>query len=556
MNWADMVVSPSGTHHLWSNTPAYSERFDEVLKFHSPGLAPVRCAGLAWHIQPDGTPAYVSRFKRTFGFYEGLAAVVTKDRAFHITPDGEAAYSERYNWCGNFQEGRCPVRTSDGTYLHITQDGRPAYTEHWRYVGDFRDGVAVVQSDDGLSTHINMHGVKLHDVWFEDLDVFHKGFARAKDSRGWMHINTNGRSNYERRFASVEPFYNGQSRVETLCSGLEVIDELGFTVAVLRAPSRSEFAALSADMVGFWRTQTIASAVELGVFDVLPTTTTAIVQKLQVHSDRLVRLLCALSELNLIQEVSGEWRATERGAYLRQDHPMSLSHAALEFGHHFPVMWMQLPTALRREGEWSPPDIFGMLASDPKRGALHHQMLRSYARHDYSCVPAALSLVGTERVIDAGGGLGELADVLLKRYPSLHLTVLDRPEVIQQASTAHPRREQITWLSGDFFGDWGISADIVVMARILHDWDDPDALRILVRARDSLPRGGRLHIVEMVLPDGDPSGALCDLHLLMVTGGRERTLAQYADLLTRSGFNLKEAKRLNALSSILIGEAT
>lgn len=555
MNWADLVVSPCGSHHLWGNTPAYSERFDEVLKFHSPGLAPVRCAGLAWHIQADGRPAYVSRFNRTFGFYEGLAAVVADEGSFHIKPDGESAYSERYDWCGNFQGGRCPVRTSDGFYLHITQDGRPAYTERWRYVGDFRDGVAVVQSDDGRSTHINMHGVKVHDVWFDDLDVFHKGFARAKDTRGWMHIDTHGQPIYERRFASVEPFYNGQSRVETPYGGLEVIDERGLTVATLRAPSRSEFAALSGDMVGFWRTQTIASAVELGVFEVLPGTTDQIAKQLQVHSDRLVRLLRALSELNLTQEVSGEWRATERGTYLRQDNPLTLSHAALEFGYHFPEMWMQLSTALRRKGEWSPPDIFGMLASDPKRGTLHHQMLRSYARHDYSCVPAALSLVGNERVIDAGGGLGDLADVLLAQYPTLDLTVLDRPEVIQQASAIHPRREQIKWLARDFFGDWATNADVVVMARILHDWDDVDGLRILNRARDSLPRGGRLHVVEMVLSDDDPSGALCDLHLLMVTGGRERTLAQYEDLLARGGFKLKETKRLNALSSILIGEA-
>lgn len=297
MNWADLIVSPCGTHHLLSNAPAYSERFEEVLKFHSTGLASVRFGGLAWHIQPDGTPAYVQRFNRTFGFYEGLAAVVAEEGAFHITHRGEAVYSDRYEWCGNFQGGHCPVRTTDGTYLHITHDGRPAYTERWRYVGDFRDAVAVVQSDDGRSTHINTHGVKIHDVWFEDLDVFHKGFARAKDSRGWMHIDTQGRPIYERRFSSVEPFYNGQSRVETFCGGLEVIDELGLTVAVLRVPRWSEFASLSGDMVGFWRTQTIASAVELGVFEVLPATTTAIAQKLQLHSDRLVRLLRALSEL-------------------------------------------------------------------------------------------------------------------------------------------------------------------------------------------------------------------------------------------------------------------
>ena len=99
MNWADLIVSPCGTHHLLSNAPAYSERFEEVLKFHSTGLASVRFGGLAWHIQPDGTPAYVQRFNRTFGFYEGLAAVVAEEGAFHITHRGEAVYSDRYEWC-------------------------------------------------------------------------------------------------------------------------------------------------------------------------------------------------------------------------------------------------------------------------------------------------------------------------------------------------------------------------------------------------------------------------------------------------------------------------
>jgi len=93
------------------------------------------------------------------------------------------------------------------------------------------------------------------------------------------------------------------------------------------------------------------------------------------------------------------------------------------------------------------------------------------------------------------------------------------------------------------------------MACILHDWDDADALRILIRARESLSSGGCLHVVEMLMSDGDPGGALCDLHLLMVTGGRERNLSQYADLLMRSGFSLKEVTRLNVLSSILTAEA-
>lgn len=143
------------------------------------------------------------------------------------------------------------VREPDGDYLHITPAGAMAYAERFRYVGDFRDGIAVVQGEDGRSTHIDRNGGRVHGRWFLDLDVFHKGFARARDDDGWMHIDIAGNPRYTRRFAAVEPFYNGQARVERFDGGLEVIDETGFTLIELRPALRSEFAALSADMVGF-----------------------------------------------------------------------------------------------------------------------------------------------------------------------------------------------------------------------------------------------------------------------------------------------------------------
>jgi hypothetical protein len=69
---------------------------------------------------------------------------------------------------------------------------------------------------------------------FVDLDVFHKGLARARDEGGWTHVEATGRPISARRFANVEPFYNGQPRVETLDGGLEVIDEDGTTIVRVR----------------------------------------------------------------------------------------------------------------------------------------------------------------------------------------------------------------------------------------------------------------------------------------------------------------------------------
>jgi len=237
MKWTSFRVSDCGSHHLdGTGQQAYADRFDHVMKFHAPGLAPVWSKSEAWHIHPDGKPAYPRRFQRTFGYYDSLAAVISPDGWHHITTAGEDAYDARYDWCGNFQEEMCTVRERDGLYCHIKKNGQYAYEKKWNYAGDYKDGFAVVQNSEGHSTHIDSHGNVLHDCWFWDLDVFHKGFARARDTEGWMHIDCKGYPAYSRRFAAVEPFYNGQARVERFDGAREVIDESGKMIVLLRSP--------------------------------------------------------------------------------------------------------------------------------------------------------------------------------------------------------------------------------------------------------------------------------------------------------------------------------
>ena len=534
MRWREARVSPAGTHHVHNGAALYADRFDEVLAFREPGLASVRKSGEAWHIRADGSPAYDRRFSRTFGFYEGLSAAAAPDGWRHIRPDGTDLYDARFDWCGNFQEGRCAVRERDGGYLHVTSEGKAACERRWRYAGDFRDGTAVVQGDDGRSTHVDRQGRLLHGVWFLDLDVFHKGFARARDEDGWMHVDARGRPLYARRFAAAEPFYNGQARVECFDGGLEVVDEAGRTTAVLRAPLESAFAALSDDLAGFWRTQTICAAVELGVFDALPAAADQVARRCGLDPTRAPRLLRALAELRLVAQKDGVWRTTGRGDYLKRAHPSTLAGAAVEYGRAFPRLWEALPQAMTGTN-WRPPDIFAEVAADPCRTKPHHRMLMSYARHDYGAVPAALGLRGDEHVIDAGGGLGVLAELLVAAYPGLRVTVLDRPEVVEQAA----RRwlgNRIGLLAADLFGSWGVEGDAVMMARVLHDWDDVSALRLLRRARTALPVRGRLFVVEMLLSANGAAGGLCDLHLLVANGGGERTAAEYCALLGEAGF--------------------
>lgn len=211
LKWSALAVAADNTHHLLGGEPAYTSRFLTVDKFRSPGLAAARAERGMFHINPQGVPAYTTTFLQAFGFYEGLAAVQASDGWLHIRPDGAAAYESRFDWVGNWQQSRCVVRDFQGRYFHIKEGGNAAYAERYAYAGDFREDAAVVQQANGFATHVDTKGRPLHGKWFLALDIFHKGFARARDDKGWHHINRSGQAAYERRFKEVDAFYNGQA---------------------------------------------------------------------------------------------------------------------------------------------------------------------------------------------------------------------------------------------------------------------------------------------------------------------------------------------------------
>jgi hypothetical protein len=551
--WKLARVAVDGTHHVVNGAPLYTARFFEVLAFHEPGLAPACDASGAYHIDLAGQPAYGARYLRTFGFYEGLAAVHAEDGWHHGKPDGTSAYAERYAWCGNYQGGCCTVRDRTGGYLHLDENGRAISADRWRYAGDYRDGIAVVQRDDGLHTHVDRGGRLLHRRWFLDLDVFHKGFARARLDDGWTHVDRVGQPVYTRRFAMIEPFYNGQARIEREDGGLEVIDEQGATILELRPARRDEFAELSREMVGFWQTETIALAASLGVMDALPESLDAIAAQRGLSFTGARRLLHALGELGLVVQAEGAFALTAKGAYLRADHPLSLRDAALVWTREQRSAWPEAARAVRARRR-EQPCPFEVLAKTPEDVAHYHRAMRSYATHDYASLGAVLD-ADHEVLLDAGGGTGALVNAVLQTRTTWRAVLLDRPEVVALARIAPAVRDRVELRAASLFEPWPARADAIVLARVLHDWPDEDALLILRRAREALAPGGRVYVVEMLRPEHGYHGALLDLHMLVVTGGRERTETEFAGLLAEAGLSLCEVRTLPAVSSVLVAEA-
>jgi len=553
LNWQKYEVSQDETHHTFDGKPVYSYHFLHVLKFHSPGLAPVRDHSGAFHINPVGDPIYSKRYHKTFGFYCDRAAVVNEKAWFHIFTDGSPLYERRYEWCGNFQENLCTVRDFQGNYFHINAEGEALYSQIYSYAGDFHDRVAVVQTTDGLHYHINTHGSKVHPKGFLDLDTFHKGFARAKDELGWFHIDRKGNPLYSNRYTMIEPFYNGYARVESEEGKLMVIDEEGGVIQELYSKRKDTFHEVSGDLVSYWKLFALEGAKKLQIFESIPGTLDTLSHKIALKPLMIEKILLALMEIGYVKKTQNIWQLSEKGKFLTSQHSPSLTHAQTLWMEEHLQSWKKVAVALQQEkssfeGLYH-QNWFDYIKSNPEKETLYHQALSHYAHNDYQAFGEIIDCTIHQSMADIGGSTGTLIKMLLKKYPHLEGIVLDRPSVLEKCMP-QPR---LTFVSLDFFEQWPkCSFDGVILSRVLHDWNNDKAFHILKEVRKAIQDTGRLYIVENLLDKNTGSGALLNLNMWVMTGGKERTLEEFKDLYSQAGFQLDTTFSLNRASSILV----
>lgn len=542
--WERSIISNDRTYHLVDGNPMYRERFNEVLSFHSPGLAPVKKDGKWFHIDSHGIPIYGGRYDRAWGYYDGLAAVVRDGEYFHIDSGGKPTYREKYLWCGNFQNGLCSVQFKNSRYGHILPDGKRAYSESYSYAGDYRESYAVVQLDNGNSVHIDRNGRMLNGKEFLDLTPFHKGIASAKDSAGWFHVNMEGKPIYEERYESIEPFYNGQARAITKFGEIKIINEQGDTLSTIRGRLKTPLQMLSNKMVGFWMTELIFTSVKLGVFDQLPGTSDKISRGLNIETDKAERLLKALWELGLVIKNRNFWTLTEEGILLTKDSNFDMSSVIINWREIHMRPWGQLFESLKeRNSDENLPiekGFFNSLAKNTEQLKIYQKAMDTYALHDYEVISKLINLKGNEIVADIGGGSGRLLWNLKKKYPDISGIVFDLKEVIAIIKEQKMERG-INYVAGDMFQPLPFSPNVILLCRVLHDWNDKDVSIILKNVRTSLLEGGIVYMIEYTLKPEIPAGGMLDMNMLCCTGGRERTLEEIQILLKNAGLTLIKA---------------
>lgn len=156
--------------------------------------------------------------------------------------------------------------------------------------------------------------------------------------------------------------------------------------------------------------------------------------------------------------------------------------------------------------------------------------------------------------MDVGGGHGTILRALLTRAPHAQGIVLDLPEVIGSA----PAAERIQFVGGDFRASVPPGGDVYVLSHVLHDWDDSSAHQILSSCRRAAAAGTRLLILEAVLAEqpGPVMPELLSMHLLVMSGGGERTGDQFRRLLESARWQLDQITPLPGGQSLLSARAS
>ncbi|MEV6599823.1 methyltransferase [Actinoplanes sp. NPDC051346] len=315
------------------------------------------------------------------------------------------------------------------------------------------------------------------------------------------------------------------------------------------APTTSAAQTLSRLLVGNQLQQAVYVAARLGIADELrdgPRDSTELAESVGAHPDALHRLLRALAGHGILA-ADGERRfsLTPLGEQLRSDNPRSVLPFALWSGGVSYQAWGALEHSVRT-GEPAFENLFGQefftyLAEHPESGAVFDEMM---SRHTVpvAAAIAGYDLAGVEVIVDVGGGHGELLAAILKNRPDIRGVLVEQARVLDDARRVFARAgvaERCDAVIGDIHQDLP-AADVYVLKSVVHGLPDDESVEVLANCRRTLLPGGRLLIVEFVLPTGGgPSPALLmDLLMLIGCHGRERTAEDFAKLLGAAGLRL------------------
>ena len=263
---------------------------------------------------------------------------------------------------------------------------------------------------------------------------------------------------------------------------------------------------------------------------------------------RLLNFLC-LKKIFIRNEL-GIYALPESSQAMLADHPQSIKPYLL---HDDETRWNAFGNLTYSIKTGNPAfdmlygqDYFTSLKQSPELSKRFDDAMNIISAGEDAAIAKHLNLRGT--VADIGGGNGQLIKQILATHPEQVTTVLfDLPNVVQHV----PATKKLTTIGGSFFEPIKIDADIFLLKRVLHDWNDAQSESIMRNVVASMKPGNQLWIIDGILDQAQEKTKLAavDLALLTIFGGQERAMAQFKTLIANVGLTILRIEHFTSLLS-------
>ena len=299
--------------------------------------------------------------------------------------------------------------------------------------------------------------------------------------------------------------------------------------------------------------QVLYAAAKLGLADLLdgnPQTTMELADRLAVNEPALYRIMRLLASQGIFEEiVPRTFTNTDLSYFLRSEVPGSLRTFFLFTGCElffapFGEILHSIQTGKPARDKLYGMNVFDYLKEHPGLARVFDEAMTNRSRSIAPVVAAAYDFGVWRSVMDVGGGNGMLLSAILTAHTELRGVLADLPHVVERARElgflGGELQTRCELRSCDMFRDIPSGCRAYVMKSVIHDWDDERAQQILVNCRRAVPDDGALLLVELALVDGNSSasGKATDVAMMVLTGGKERTIEEYRALLAGAGFRL------------------
>jgi hypothetical protein len=312
----------------------------------------------------------------------------------------------------------------------------------------------------------------------------------------------------------------------------------------------------------------LMSAVELDLFTTLsagPLASETLVRRTGLHGRGARDFFDALVALRLLErdERDRYSNTAMADAYLDRTKPAYLGSLIEHINRVEYHRWQSLTQALRTG---KPQTGVGSSGNYPARYS-DHGTLEAFVRGMTSAsLPAAAALARRfpwheyATFVDIGTAQGAVPVVIAGAQPHLNGGGFDLPPVepaFCRYVAEHGLSDRLRFHAGNFFSDPLPSADVLIMGRVLHNWDLPTKQMLLQKAYRALPEGGAIIVYERLIDNArqtNASGLLSSLNMLVMTsGGFDFTGADCMGWMREAGFYEMRIEALSNDHSMVVG---